>query len=260
MIKIFWSQVWLNAKVNQGGLNLAEFFAYRICISLLMLILYCLIAYYAQGQVDLTRWVVGNAFILCIFESIHSVGSCFNEERSFGRLKTIIVSPTSKLIVIMYRGVSSILISFLTISIALFIGGKIFDVQFSEVNLGMLVVAMLISSFAAVGLGSLLAVFALITDSMYLMLNSVVMLIMIFSGANFPVTQLPDFAQWISKIFPLNRGIAAANMSFSYDFNLEFWQLIREEALLGLTFYLLAFFAIRIVERIAIRNASLEMF
>jgi len=260
MIGRFFSQAWLNAKVQQGGFNITQFLVYKVGISIMTLMLYVLIAQFTTGELDLTSWVVGNAFVLCVMECIFGVGRTFNEERFHGRLRSIIVSPTSKLTVIMYNGVSSVLIASVTISAAFVIGGLIFGVQFSEINTGMFLLAIITAAFACVGLGMMLAVFALITDSMHLVLNALAMIIMIFSGANFPVSQLPAFAQWLANAFPLFRSIQAANISFGDQISDGFWQLLLGEIVLGLMYYLLAFILIKIVERIAIKKATLELF
>ena len=260
MIKRFFSQAWLNAKVHQGGLNLTEFLAYRVGISISTLILYVLIAQHTTGGADLTSWVVGNAFALCVYECIFSLGGTFNAERFNGRLRAIIVSPTSKLTVIMYNGLSSIFVAFLTISSAFIVGGLIFGVSFTDLNISMFTLAILTAAFTCVGLGLMLAVFALITDSMFLMLNTLAFLIIIFSGANFPVSQLPLAAQWFANIFPLYRSVAAANLSMGGTLSLEFGRLLIGELILGLCYYLSAFALIKIIERIAIRKATLEMF
>jgi len=260
MVQRFFSQAWLNAKVQQGGLNLTEFLVYKVGISISTLLIYVLIARFTTGNVDLTAWVVGNAFALCVYECIFEIGGTFNAERFNGRLRSIMVSPTSKLTVIMYSGVSAIITGFVSIAAAFVIGGLIFGIPFSDFNMGMFVLAILSAAFAAVGLGLLLAVFALITDSMFLMLNALALLIIIFSGANFPVSQLPVFAQYIANIFPLYRSVAAANMSLGGTFSIEFRNLLLGEVILGLIYYLAAFCLIKVIERIAIKKATLEMF
>jgi len=89
----FCSQVWLYAKVNHANIDWLEFLFYRVGVSLLTLVFYVLIASFTSGEVDLSRWVVGNAFVLCTYECIHLVGVSFNGERFSGRLRAIIISP-----------------------------------------------------------------------------------------------------------------------------------------------------------------------
>ena len=261
MVRRFISQIWLCAKRRQGGLGPAEFLAYRVGISITTLILYVLIAQYTTGgETDLTAWVIGNAFALCVYECVFNIGGTFESERFHGVLKIIVVSPTSKLTVIMYNGAYALLAASLTIVAAFVAGGLIFSVPFGSLHLGMFALAILAAAFACVGLGLMLAVFALITDSMFLMLNAIAMLLIIFSGANFPISQLPLFAQWIANVFPLYRSVSAANMAIGGNFSPEFWRLLMGEAALGLVFYLSAFALIKIIERISIKKATLDIF
>jgi len=261
VIRRFFSQAWLNAKVHNGGLNLTEFLAYRVGISITTLLLYVLIAQFTTGgTVDLTAWVIGNAFALCIAECVFRLGSTFSFERISGRLRVIIASPTHKLAVVMYNGVASIVISVITISVSFVIGGLLFNVNFGEIHMGMLVTSILVAAFTCVGFGLLLSVFTLITDSMHLVLNAVGSTIIIFSGANFPVNQLPVFVQWVANFLPLYRSVAAANMSMGGSLSQEFGRLIGGEFILGMIFYLLAFALIKVMERISIKRATLELF
>jgi len=255
----FCSQVWLYAKVNQANIDWLEFVFFRIGVSMLTLIFYVLIASFTTGEIDLSRWVVGNAFVLCTYECIHLIGVSFNGERFNGRLRSIIVSPTSKLIVLMYTGSWAVFSAFLTIGAAFLAGGLIFGVSFAGFNVAAFIISIVITAFACVGLGLLIGIFALITDSMYLILNAVAMIIMIFSGANFPVEQLPRPAQLVAGIMPVQRGIAAANQYFNSPIDSGFWRLVGGEALLGVVFILLAFFLIKAIEGIAVRKAKLEI-
>ena len=255
----FCSQVWLYAKVNQANIDWLEFIFFRIGVSMLTLIFYVLIASFTTGEIDLSRWVVGNAFVLCTYECIHIIGVSFNGERFNGRLRSIIVSPTSKLTVLMYTGSWAVFSAFLTIGAAFLAGGLIFGVSFAGFNVAAFLISIAITAFACVGLGLLIGIFALITDSMYLILNAVAMLIMIFSGANFPVEQLPPLAQLVAGIMPVQRGIAAANQYFNSPIDIGYWRLVGGEALLGIVFILLAFILIKAIEGVAIKKATLEI-
>jgi len=261
MISRFFSQAWLYAKVRYAGLDLTEFFAYRIGISVTTLILYVLIARYVQGgEVDLTRWVIGNAFALCIAECIFLMGTYWNAERFSGRLRSIIAAPTSKITVVMYSSVSSIIVTMATIIVGFVVGGLLFGVPFGELNVGMFAIAILTAAFACLGLGLMLAAFALITDSMFLMLNAIASIIMIFSGANFPVSQLPVWAQYIANAFPLFRSVAAGNLAMGGTFTAEYARLVIGETILGIIYFTVAISLIKIIERTAVKKATLEMF
>ena len=261
MISRFFSQSWLWAKARFAGLGALEFFAYRIGLSLMTLTLYVLIQQYVRGaDVDLTQWVIGNAFALCLFECVSTMGTYFNAERFNGRLRSIIAAPTSKITIIIYAAFPSIAVSFATISGGFLVGGLLFGVNFAALNVGMFAIAVITAAFACIGLGLLIAAFALISDSMYLITNTITALVMIFSGSNFPVAQLPEWAQFFANGFPLFRSIAAGNMAMRGSFTAEYARLVAGEAILGAIYFAAALTLVKIAERVAIKKATLEMF
>ena len=52
---------------------------------------------------------------------------------------------------------------------------------------------------------------------MHLILNMMNYILMIFTGAEFPVSQLPVIGQVFSRVLPLTRSIEAMNLLFSND-------------------------------------------
>jgi len=259
-VKRFFSQVWLYGKAMTGPFDLLEFFFYKVGYSLLSICFYCIIASFASGEVDLTRWVVGNAFTLCITECIFRLGGTFSNERYFGRLRSIIASPTNNLSVVVQNGTFAILTAFISIAGGFIAGGLIFGVNFSELDIPRFAISILAAVISMAGLGLFISVFALLTDSIHLVLNTAASLLIIFSGANFPVSQLPYICRVIARIFPLYRSVQAANMCFGNRITDDFWLLILGEALLGVCFYIATVLMLRIIERIAVNKATLEMF
>ncbi|MDR0898490.1 MAG: ABC transporter permease [Oscillospiraceae bacterium] len=259
-IRRFCSQAIIDGKATTGAFDLVEFVSYKAGYALLSLCFYCVVAAFAYGQVDLTRWVVGNAFTLCTAECVFNLGATFTRERNYGRLKTIFAAPTNKLAVVLASGVFPIGIAFLTIALGFVAGGLIFGVSFSNLNIPLFALSILAATFATAGLGLFVSVFALLSDSIHLILNTVALLVMIFSGANFAVSQLPGIFQGVAFVFPLNRSIRAANLCFSPSIGGEFWGLLLGEVLLGLCFFVAAFALLKSIERLAVRWATLDRF
>lgn len=259
-IKRFISQSLLAGKAILGAFDIVQFICYQVGLTLLTLIFYCVLAFFTTGSYDLTRWVVGNSLVLSVNACIYSLGTVFTSDRHFGRLRFIIASPMNLLAVILQKGVITILISLATVTGGFIVCGLIFGVDFSGMNMGVFLLAALSATFSAAGMGLMMSAIALLTDSVYLILNIVANMILLLSGANFPITQLPIVVQYMAKIFPLNRAVEAANMSRA-NFELHsYLQLIIGEIILGLCFYLIAFVMIKIMERVAIKKASLELF
>ena len=83
---------------------------------------------------------------------------------------------------------------------------------------------------------------------------------LIFSGANFPVSQLPDWARIISKIFPLTHGIEAARLLFTDFREGAFWMLLLNEFAVGVSYFLIALIIMKFAERVAVKNANFDLF
>lgn len=260
MIKRFFSQAWLSFKGQQAALSFDEFIAFKTLYPLLTLIFYCVLASYSFNRSDLTHWVVGNSFLLCINTCVFSLGGTFTGERYYGRLRSIIVSPVHKVSIVLQKGFYPCIVAIFSVLIGFFIGSLIFSVDFSNVNFGLFLLITIVAMFAATGFGLLLAVFGLITDEMNFLLNLASYVLIIFCGANFPISQLPLVARVFSKLLPLTRSIEAANMLFEkFDYERLAWLLIGEVGL-GIVYCAVGTIIIKMVEKTAIKKAALEVF
>jgi ABC-2 type transport system permease protein len=192
----------------------------------------------------------------CVF----GLGTAFTGERVYGRLRSIIVSPANKLALVLQSGFFPSLTAAFTVIVGFIAGSLIFGVNFAEINIGLFILISAVSMFAATGFGLFLSAFGLVTPSMHFVLNLVSYVLMIFCGADFPITQLPKAVRFISDLIPLTRGIEAADMLFTGMDRARLIVLLLGEAGVGAVYSILAFFVIRTAERIAIRKATLEMF
>ena len=99
----------------------------------------------------------------------------------------------------------------------------------------------------------------LISDSMHLVLNVVSYLLMIFTGAEFPVSQLPLIGRIISQLMPLTKSISAMNLLFQPDHS-RFAVLLLGELATGAAYALLARAVFGFAERTAQRTGRFDMF
>jgi hypothetical protein len=86
----------------------------------------------------------------------------------------------------------------------------LFGLDLSRTDPLALALAILITTFSTSGLGLLLGCISLVSLETMFINNTAYFLLLIFSGANIPLAQLPGWMQKISWALPLTRGIAAA--------------------------------------------------
>lgn len=260
-IRIFFQQSWLYYKGSNSQFNIEELIFYRIAVPLITLVYYCVIAKSSFSTSYLTSWVIGNSLLLCNNTCVFTLGASFESERYFGRLKWLITSPYSRIATVFQKGFLFIFESLVTVTLSMIFGSLIFSVSFANVNIGLFIIIILAGVFSAMCFGMFLSMFALISDSMHLILNLVNMAMMILCGANFPIKDLPSFAQYISFCLPFTRSIEAGNMLFNEVVDIHKLVLtLCGELLVGIIYLLVSAALFKFIEKMAIRKASLEIF
>lgn len=253
-------QAFISYKALFGYLDLKLYLAFKTITPILQLCFFVLIAKYNNSAADLTPWVIGNAFLLSMYNSFFGVGAMILSDRSFSTLSLLVVSPTNSFLIFTSRSFFHILDAFLTVAIGLFIGYLFFDVNFTNTNFLMLSLAILVSMFAAMGLGAIIGSFGLIVRDLNMVLNTSVFILMLFTGAQFPISNLPNGLQFISQLMPITRGIEVARNSVIGSTDLSNYILLITEFFLGLLFFLIAFLIFKYCEFQAKNRASLDIY
>ncbi len=251
---------WLSFKSRRTMFSIEEFFCYETLYPLLTLAFYCILAGYSYQTSNLTRWVIGNSFLLCMNTCIFTLGSTFMAERAYGCVKSLIVSPAHMLGIILHKSFYTCLVAMATVVLGFIAGGLLFSVDYSGMNWFLFLLAVIAAMFAATGFGMFIGIFGLISDQMHFVLNFMSYVLMIFCGANFPIEQLPPAARIISEFLPLTHSIKAVNILFDGMEKYQFSMLLLREAGVGVLFFLLASVLISMIEKISIKKGASEVF
>ena len=259
MVRRFFLQALLYHKGRTAAFNLAEFLCFDAGYPIITLVFYCLLASYSFQTTDLTHWVIGNAFLMCTNTCVFGLGGIFNGERYYGRLRSIVASPCNKLALILANGVYPTIFAAVAVAGGFVVGGIVFKIDFSGIHLGLAILTILCAMLAATGFGLLLAVFGLISDSMHLILNVVSYILMIFTGAEFPVSQLPRWGQLLSRFLPLTHSIEAMNVLFGKGSG-DVTQLLIYELGIAAFYIILAWAMLCGAEMICRKNGKFDLF
>lgn len=260
MIHRFFEQSWLYYKGQNSQFRFEEFLLLKISVPILTLIMYCLMASFGFQTNQLTYWVVGNAFLLCTSTCVFTIGVSFNGERYYGRLRSLIVSPSSKLTTVLQKGFFPGIESFFSVFLGFIIGGAIFHVNFHEVNMVFLIIIIIVAMFSASGFGMILSMLGMVSSEMHLLLNCASYVLAILSGANFPVVMLPSVIQRLTEIIPLTRSIRAVNLLFEGGDLTKIISLLIGEIILGFLFYMISVVLLKVSEKIAIKKGTIDIF
>lgn len=144
-----------------------------------------------------------NVMGIAFFSSVSTVW-----DREFGFLKEILVAPVSRVSIVIGKiaGAATVatLQALILLVLAPFIGVYLnFTIVFH------LVVFMILLSFAIAGLGLLIASLMTTTESFSVVMQVLFFPMFFLSGAFFPLTQVPLWMEWLSKLDPLTYGVDA---------------------------------------------------
>ena len=218
----FWRTFWVNAifapRMSLGFMRIDFVLGTVFVIPLTQMIFFAFVAQLAQNPLSSVAYVVvGNAVATVTYSSVFSVCQTTDNEKQLGTMEHLLVSPANRLALYFGRGIVPILVSLATVSVALTYAVVLFHVPFSPAAIPGLAVSITLTAFAMVGFGLLLGGVALYLRTSIVLGNIFLFIGLLFSGTNFPVSELPPALQGIGDVLPLTWGIASIRGALAGD-------------------------------------------
>ena len=203
-------------------------------------------------------YVVGNAIqyaaVPCLFAMIFTVAG----ERQQKTLGYLLVTPAPRLPLFLGRALPVAVNGFVVAVFSLAVGGLIVGIDVPVSAYLPMMLAALVSAFGCTGFGLLGAGIGLLVREQAVLANVLFGLLLIFTGANVPIDQLPGWMQVVSEGLPFTHGIEAARRIADGAGLGEVGGLLGLEAAIGLAYTALGYAFIRGAERASRRYATLE--
>jgi ABC-2 type transport system permease protein len=203
-------------------------------------------------------YVIGNAVqytaIPCLFAMTQTIAG----ERYQQTLGYILVTPAARLPLFLGRAVPVIVNSFFVGVFALVVGAAIVGIDLPASSYAPLAVVMAIAAYSCTGLGLLAAALGLIIRETSVLSNILFGLLLIFTGANVPLDDLPGWMQSVAQVLPFTHAIEAARDVAGGDSLADVSGLIGVEATIGTVYAVAGYAMLRYVEGVSRRRATLE--
>lgn len=245
-----------------GFLKPQVYLLVKVINPIFQVLFFSLIAKHAYGNKDITPYIIGNAFVLCMYNAFFGVGCNLVDERSFGTLKLIIGSPCNKFSHFISKSIFHILDGIVTVVIGLITGIIFFNVRIPLNVTPIFTLCLLNAIFTTCSMGLLIGSIGLVTRDINLLLNLSSMMLMALCGVNFPTDKLPYFLQYLSNILPLTNALKASRLltvGGALDLN-TIHLLILKEASLGAAYCIIAYLALKLMERLAKCRATIDIY
>lgn len=259
-LRLFWQGTVLSYVALFHWLQPGQYLSAKLIMPLAQMLFFVLLGSYAKGPGSAAFYIIGNAIQMTATNGIFGVTMSIGGERDAGTLPYLFGTPANRMMVFFGRAFMHILDGMLSVVIAFGWGVILLGLDLSRTDLPALGLTILITTLSTCGLGLLIGCLALVSVNVMFVNNTVYFLLLIFSGANVPLTDLPVWMQWISSALPLTRGIAAARSLISGAPLAEVAPLLWGELGIGLMYAVVGYLFFAWVEVEAKRRGTLEVF
>jgi ABC-2 type transport system permease protein len=203
-------------------------------------------------------YVIGNALQYAAIPCIFAMGFAIGGERFQKTLGYILVSPARRLPLFLGRALPVILNGAFVAAFSLTVGALLLGIDVPASAYGPLAVVVLVTAFSCTGLGLINAALGLRIRETAVLANIIFGLLLIFTGANVPLDELPGWMQAISNVVPLTHGIEAARLLADGASLGAVDRLIAQEALVGIAYGVIGYSLLRFMEWQSRISATLE--
>ena len=236
------------------------YLASKVIMPLAQILFFTLMGIFASGPGNAAFYAIGNAIHLASINGIYGVTMSIGGDRWSGVLPYIFGTPANRLVLFSGRAFFHVLDGMLGVIMGLAWGVLLFGLDLRQADLGALALTILITTFSTSGLGLLLGCVSLVSIETMFVNNTFYFLLLAFSGANIPLTEMPGWMQSVGWALPLTRGIAASRQLIAGSTLAEVAPLLAGEFLLGGLYVLLGYSLFRWFEFQAKRRGTLEAF
>lgn len=203
-------------------------------------------------------YVIGNALQYASVPCLFAMTQIIAGERFQQTLGYILVSPAPRLPLFLGRAGPVIANGFFTAAFAMLLGGIVLDVDVPANALAPIALVTAVSAFSLAGLGLLAAALGFVLRENAVLSNILFGLLLVFTGANVPVDELPGWMAFVGRGMPLTHGIEAARALADERALGDVAGLVAREAAIGMVYLVGGYVALRLMETQSRKHATLE--
>jgi ABC-2 type transport system permease protein len=204
-------------------------------------------------------YVVGNALQFAAIPCLFAMSQTIAGERYQQTLGYILVSPAGRLPLFLGRALPVVLNGAFVSAFSFAVGGVLLSIDVPASALLPIAFVIVVSAFACTGLGLINAGIGLRVRENAVLSNVLFGVLLVFTGANVPLDELPGWMQAISEFLPLTHGIEAARELADGAALAGVSGLVAHEAAIGVAYCVAGYALLRYMERQSRVRATLQM-
>jgi len=213
-----WKQ--MNVQFRMRTLNL---FAFGLIVT--QPVIFSAVGYFlartaGRTRIDFIHTIIGSGVMglwsTLLFTSFFDLRA----DRREGTLELLVGSPTSIFSILAIRAFANVLLGSTSFLLSMIVAMSVFDFSIPSGNLPYFFVSLAILLFGFWCVGIFLAHFPVVSRLSGLFVNYLELPIGLITGFMFPVSLLPIWAQWLSRLIPISWGFNGLSTSFQTDINM----------------------------------------
>jgi ABC-2 type transport system permease protein len=259
-VRLFFQGALLSYVALFHWLRPSTYLATKVIVPLFQILFFSFIGMYATGRGNADFYVIGNSVQVAALSGIFGVTFSISGDRWAGTLLYLFGTPANRLMMFVGRALMHIIDGMFGVVIGLTWGVLLLNLDLSRTDPIALALTILITTFSTSGMGLLLGCLSLITRNVMFVNNTIYFLLLIFSGANVPLSSFPTWMRSISMVLPLTRGIDSARKIIAGANFQTVAPLLGVELLIGILYISLGYLFFRWFEFQAKRRGTLEAF
>jgi ABC-2 type transport system permease protein len=203
-------------------------------------------------------YVIGNALQYAAIPCLFAMSQLISGERFQNTLSAILVSPASRIPLFFGRALPVIGNAAFVSAFSLTAGCLILGVDLPASSIPGLAVTIAVAAFSCTGLGLMNAAVSLRVRENAVLSNVIFGFLLIFTGANVPLDELPGWMSAISQYLPFTHAIAAARELADGASFASVTDTLGTELLIGLGYLIAGYALLRAFEWQGRKHATLE--
>jgi ABC-2 type transport system permease protein len=214
----------------------------------------------AANTANDTFFLIGNAFVAAALAGMFGMTQSIGGERRYQTLPMLLASPANRLALFLGRALPAIVNGFVVAVLSYTLAATMLHLHLSVDRLGGIGIALLASCFACAGLGLCIGSLSFRTRSITLLADTLSGVFLIVTGANVPLSRLPNSFQTLANFIPLTHGIHAARALANGHTLADVLPTIGKEAIVGIAYFTVGIAMLHYFEHTARHAGSLDRF
>jgi ABC-2 type transport system permease protein len=210
VIRLFAFSAYYSYKALFRWLKWEAYVFQKTLFPLMQLSFFTLVGVFSAAQ-PAAFYLVGNAIVVA-FRPMFAVATAIRDERAQGTLPYLVASPANRIVLFFARAALHAVDGILDVVLALVFAVAVFGLDLPLAAWPGVFAAVVVASFAACGIGFFLGALSYLALDVLFMGNMVMFGLLLLTGANVPLTDLPDAARAVSYALPLTRSVEAARL------------------------------------------------